>query len=140
MKNRTNRMLLAVFLVGLFLYLILVFLFINFGAVLIRAPAAQFLYYALFWLTVGGHGVPIFALQLLLCRQTGRGKFFAAALTILIFTLLCLFIQGVVGAHGWDVVGWYLLMMYTIAPAVGCVLAWLVWGLSRRVQRKPPAV
>ena len=70
MKNRTDRMLLRSFLVSLLAYGLLLSIYIQcFWSGTITAPILGALERPFFWLAVGGHGVPFFALQLLLCRR-----------------------------------------------------------------------
>lgn len=137
MKNRTDRMLLRIFLVSLLAYGILVFVCVTFGSALNASPATLPVYQTLLWLTVGGHIIPFFALQLLLCRRCeGKAKYLAVQLTAIILFLLGLFAVSAFCTPGWDALGWYFFMTYTIAPAAGCVLAWPVYGLSLLGRKK----
>ncbi len=70
MKNRTDRMLLRAFLVSLLAYGILLFIYIQcIWKGTITSSILDALEQLFFWLAVGGHAVPFFALQLLLCRR-----------------------------------------------------------------------
>lgn len=137
MKNRTNAILLAVLLAGLLAYALLMFVCVTFGSALSASPATLPVYEALLWLLLGGHAVPVFALQLLLCRRSeGRSKYPVVLPAAVLLFLLGLFAASAVCTPGWDALGWYFLMMYTAAPAAGCVLAWAVYGLARLERRR----
>lgn len=85
MKNRTDRMLLRSFLVSLLAYGLLLSIYIQcFWSGTITAPILDALERPFFWLAVGGHGVPFFALQLLLCRRKSGGAVLLPILTVII--------------------------------------------------------
>lgn len=126
MKDRTNRILLNIFVVSLVVYALLLWAFVAF-------PWNPGLCYPLwnfhFWLVSGGHAVPFFALQLLLCRRSeGGSKFLAVGLTVVVAVLLGCFTLSSYTTPGLDALFWTILALGTIAPAAGCVLAWIVWG------------
>ena len=134
MKNRTDRMLLRSFLVSLLAYGILLFVYIQcFWSGTITAPILYALKRPFFWLAVGGHGVPFFALQLLLCRRKSGGAVLLPVLTVII-PLMSL--QGMFGVHGWGILTWMVLFRYSIAPAVGSLLACAVYGIHRLRKKK----
>lgn len=126
MKDRTNRILLAIFVVNLVVYALLLWTFVAFP----WNPGLGYpLWNLLFWLAAGGHAVPVFALQLLLCRRSeGGSKFLAVGLTVVVAILLGCFTLSAYTAPGLDALFWTILALGTIAPAAGCVLAWIVWG------------
>ena len=126
MKDRTNRILLIIFVVSLVVYALLLWTF----AVFPWNPGLGYpLWNLLFWLAAGGHAVPFFALQLLLCRRSeGRSKFLAIGLTVVVAVLLGCFTLSSYTTPGLDALFWTILALGTIAPAAGCVLAWIVWG------------
>lgn len=126
MKDRTNRILLAIFVVSLVVYALLLWTFVAFP----WSPGLGYpLWNLLFWLVAGGHAVPVFALQLLLCRRSeGGSKFLAIGLTVVVAILLGCFTLSAYTAPGLDALFWTILALGTIAPAAGCVLAWIVWG------------
>ena len=129
MKNRTDTRLLVVFLVGTLAYTLLLVLFLLFGGTLPDSPLAYTVSQLHFWLVWSGHAVPFFALQLLLCRRwEGGSKFLAIELTVVVFVLLGCFTIASYTTPGLDALFWTILALGTIAPAAGCVLAWLVWG------------
>ena len=126
MKDRANRILLIIFVGSLVVYTLLLWTFVAF-------PWNQELCYPLwnllFWLVASGHAIPFFALQLLLCRRSeGGSKFLAIELTVVVFVLLGCFTIASYTTPGLDALFWTILALGTIAPAAGCVLAWLVWG------------
>ena len=126
MKDRTNRILLAIFAVSLVAYALLLWTFVEFP----WNPGLCYpLWNLLFWLVWSGHAVPFFALQLLLCRRSeGSSKFLAIGLTVVVAILLVCFTLSVYTTPGLDALFWTILALGTIAPAAGCVLAWIVWG------------
>lgn len=134
MKNRTDRMLLRSFLVSLLAYGLLLSIYIQcFWSGTITAPILGALERPFFWLAVGGHGVPFFALQLLLCRRKSGGAVLLPILTVII-PLMSL--QGMFGVHGWGILTWMVLFRYSIAPAVGSLLACAVYGIHRLRKKK----
>lgn len=134
MENRTDRMLLRVFLVTLLAYGILLYTYIQcFWRGTITAFSLGALERPLFWLAVGGHAVPFFALQMLLCRRKGAG---AVLLPILMAIVPLMSIQGIFGVHGWGIITWIILLRYSIAPAAGSLLACAVYGIHRLWKKK----
>ena len=129
MKTRTDVCLLVVFLVGTLGYTLLLVLFLLFGGTLPDSPMAYVVSQLHLCLVAGGHAVPFFALQLLLCRRwEGGSKFLAIELTVVVFVLLGCFTIASYSTPGLDALFWTILALGSIAPAAGCVLAWLVWG------------
>lgn len=126
MKDRTNCILLIIFVVSLVVYVLLLWTF----AVFPWSPGLGYpLWNLLFWLAAGGHAVPFFALQLLLCRRSeGGSKFLAIGLTVVVAVLLGCFTLSSYTTPGLDALFWTILALGTIAPAAGCVLGWIVWG------------
>ena len=134
MKNRTDRMLLRSFPVSLLAYGLLLSIYIQcFWSGTITIPILAALERPFFWLAVGGHGVPFFALQLLLCRRKSAGAVLLPVLTVII-PLMSL--QGMFGVHGWGILTWTVLLRYSIAPAVGSLLACAVYGIHRLRKKK----
>lgn len=134
MKNRTDRMLLRSFLVSLLAYGLLLSIYIQcFWSGTITAPILYALKRPFFWLAVGGHGVPFFALQLLLCRRKSGGAVLLPVLTVII-PLMSL--QGMFGVHGWGIITWTILLRYSIAPVAGSLLACAVYGIHRLRKKK----
>ena len=129
MKTRTDVCLLVVFLVGTLAYTLLLVLFLLFGGTLPDSPMAYVVSQLHLCLVAGGHAVPFFALQLLLCRRwEGGSKFLAIELTVVVFVLLGCFTIASYSTPGLDALFWTILALGSIAPAAGCVLAWFVWG------------
>lgn len=139
MKNRTDTSLLIVFLVGTLAYSILFVLFLHFGGTLPVSPIAYVISRLHLWSMLGGHAVPFFALQLLLCRRSeGGSKFLAIQLTVVVVVLLGCFTIAAYTTPGWDALFWMILAVGSIAPAAGCVLAWVVWKIGRLSRKKSP--
>ncbi len=132
MKNRTDKILLAVFLLSLpvcaFLlltYLGIIDFLLDLGWRTVRN-----------WLAGTFHVVPAFCLQLLLCRRVRRWIAALPALLTAGAAVWCTYESFT--ATGWDNVGWLLLLLLCAAPAAGCTLAWAVYGIDRLRKRKSP--
>ena len=139
MKNRLNRILLVIFWVGLLVYAAIFYAFIQYGGIFYDFPAAYRFFQFCRYLLLVGLAVPFFALQLLLCRRSeGKSKFPAILLLAALLLLLGFFAAAACIVPGWDALGWAFLAVDTAAPAVGCVLAWMVWGISRLCRKKAP--
>ena len=139
MKNRSDMRLLVVFLVGTLVYALLLVLFLLFGGTLPASPTAYVVSRLHLWSVLGGHAIPFFALQLFLCRRSeGGSKFLAIELTVMVFVLLGCFTIAAYTTPGWDALGYMILAVGSTAPAAGCVLAWIVWGIGRLSRKKSP--
>ncbi len=127
MKNRTDKILLAVFLLSLAAYVFL--LLTNLGIVDLDLgwDAVRP------WLSLTFHAVPAFCLQLLLCKRTRR--WIAALPALLTVGAALWFVYGSFTDSGWDVLGWLLLLLLCAAPAAGIALAWTVYGIDRLRKR-----
>ena len=134
MKNRTNRILLALCLLTAVLYAFLLLMWVE----AIPHPFFDsdnfFLSFQLWaYLGVGFHVVPCFCLQLLVCRAAKR-PWVRLIPVFLLLGLAAWFTVGFFDATGWDNLGWGLLLLLCIAPAAGYALAWTVYGLQRTHQ------
>lgn len=120
MKTRADRILLAVLLVTAALYALV------WVTLLFFYTESDLLGVLALWT----HAVPVFCLQLLLCRNV---KWWLPRLTPLLLALLavafCLWKMA--GAEGWDGVFWAFLLLLTLAPLLGCGAAWAVYGVQR---------
>lgn len=126
MKNRTDKILLVVFAVTLPLHLFLVLTYLE---VIPIVETWTWPYWAQEWyayLAFGFFAVPVFCLQLLLCRRTRHRV--AAIPALVIVGAALWFTYGFFTATGWDTLGWGILLVLSIAPAVGCALAWAAYG------------
>lgn len=113
-KNRTNHILLAVFLLSL-------------------ALCVGFWFWDITWLLFLPT-LPVFCLQLLLCRM-GRWRFLAAVPLLLAATMAGLgFYYAQQPGFGAGVFG-LILLLGAISPAAGAVLAWAVWGFHQLYKR-----
>ena len=122
MKNRTDKILLAVFLLSLSAYAAFFAYCFSELPLSITPPQQALLLYS--------HSIPMFFLQLLLCRT-------AKLRWRLLIPLLLLLIPGLVftSAAGWQVIAWVLFGFWCIDPEIGCVLAWSAYGLGLRAAR-----
>lgn len=135
MENRTDKILLAVFLLSLPVHAAIAYTYItyDFGQ---STPSYFEIWFArrfLFWMSLGFHAVPAFCFQLLLCRR--KWRWVAAIPALVIVGAVLLFAYGFFTAIGYDTLGWALLMLLSIAPAAGCALAWAVYGFHQLYKR-----
>ena len=79
------------------------------------------------------HFIPMFLLELLLCR-TAKIKW-----RILLPAVL-LAVPGLwfVASAEWYAMAWFLAGWWCVAPVLCCLAAWAVWAISRRVARPNP--
>lgn len=77
------------------------------------------------------HLIPLFFLQLILCRRARGAWRFAAPLVLLAVPVLVF-----VAIADWDARAWVLAGVWCIAPVLGCALAWLVWGIGLLARRR----
>ena len=124
MKNRTDNILLITFLVSLAFYMFILPRF--FEGIAFDGPEWAHVVYN--WLSMCFHAVPAFCLQLLLCRKTRR--WIAALPGLAVVGLAFWAAYGCVTSTGWDTLGYAILLFLCAAPAVGCVLAWMVFGCT----------
>ena len=137
MKNRLNRILLIIFLAGLMAYAALLWSYFQYGGLFYDFTGSHLFSRLYRYLLLGGHAIPFFALQLLLCRLSeGRSKFPAILLLAALLFLLGFFAAAAYSTPGWDALGWAFLALDIAAPAVGCVLAWVVWGYARLIRKE----
>ncbi len=129
MKKRTDKILLAIFLLSLVFYVFLLPRYLE----IISFSGPAWMFPILSRLSLTFHAVPAFCLQLLMCRKTRRRV--AAAPAIIIIGAALWFAYGFFTATGWDTLGWGILLFLTAAPAVGCALAWAAYGLHRAYKR-----
>lgn len=120
-----SKILLALFLPAMAAYL---FIFVTaFAELPVNIePPHQFL-------LLFSHFIPMFLLELLLCRiARPLWRLLAPAILIaapaLIFVAIC----------GFHAMGWLLAVFWCVAPLAGSVLAGLVWHISRKALQKRP--
>lgn len=133
MKDRTDKTLLVVFSVTLPLHIFIVLTYLE---IIPIVEKWTWPYWAQEWyayLALSFFAIPVFCLQLLLCRRKRRRV--AAIPALVIVGAALLFAYGFFTATGWDTLGWGILLLVCIAPAVGCVMAWAVYGLYRICKR-----
>ncbi len=122
MNDRGNQILLTAFFITAVLYAFVMLCWV--GAVSVTDPDL--------WMDLGlwFHAVPCFFLQLLICRAAKRPAIRLIPV-FLLAGLVAVFLCALVNAEGLDGLGWILLLLLCIAPAVGCALAWAVYGVQR---------
>lgn len=130
MKTRADKILLAVFLLSLLVYVYIVLTYLEIVPI---ARPWWWLYPLHAWLALGFHAVPMFCLQLLLCRRAPR--WCSALLGLAVVGAALWFGYGYFTSTGWDTLGYALLMLLTIAPAAGCALGWGAYGLQKLYKR-----
>ena len=118
MKNRTNLILLSVFLLSVLVCI---------GSQYVDVTLILFL-----------PAIPMFCLQWLLCRVSRRFWVrILPALPSVVLGLMALFY--LLRDSGWDRLAALILGAAAIAPTVGCLLGWCAWGipiLRRRRKEK----
>lgn len=114
MKDRKNRLLAVCFVASLALYCLSLARLIVLNTTLWSSLALSF------------HGVPVFCLQVLLCRAAKWRwvKFIPLALLSLTAFVGAMYLFGVWGS-GWDALGGGIMLVFCIAPAAGCCLGWM---------------
>ncbi len=79
------------------------------------------------------HFVPMFLLELLLCRTAKvRWRILLPAVLLILPGLWFLITAE------WYVLAWILFGWWCTAPVLGCLAAWAVWAISRRLRRPAP--
>lgn len=130
MKNRTDKILLTVFLLSLPAYALILLTYLE--IIPVDFPLELFSLRA--WLALTFSAVPAFCLQFLLCRRTRRR--IAAIPAVAVIGAALWFAYGFFTATGWDTLGWGILMLLSIAPAAGFILAWVVYGCWKLYRKR----
>ena len=79
------------------------------------------------------HFIPMFLLELLLCRTAkARWRILLPAVLLLLTGLL------LVASAEWYAMAWFLAGWWCAAPVLGCLTAWAVWAISRHAARPAP--
>lgn len=133
MKHRTDRILLAAFLLTAVLYA----LFLLGSPILCIIPLwpERFVLCSSLpgLLALGFHALPCFCIQLLLCR-TVKSLGVRLIPVYLLLGFAAWFAVGLSAATGWDTIGWGFMLALCAAPAAGYALAWMVYGAQRLDQ------
>lgn len=115
MKNRTDKVLLGIFLVSLAVYIaIFADCFSELPLSLTPLQQALLLYF---------HFIPMFFLQLLLCRLSKPWWWHLLPFLPLLVTGLVFMVFA-----EWYILGWVLVLWWCVAPIMGYLLAWAVYG------------
>ena len=79
------------------------------------------------------HFIPMFLLELFLCR-TARLKW------RILMPAILLAVPGLwfVASAEWYAMAWFLMGWWCVSPVLGCLAAWAVWAISRRITRPNP--
>ena len=79
------------------------------------------------------HFIPMFLLELLLCRT-------AKARWRILLPAVLLLLTGfwLVASAEWHAMAWFLAGWWCAAPVLGCLAAWAVWAISRHAARPAP--
>lgn len=136
MKHSINRLLAGLFLLTLTAYLF--FLWESLEGSGLHWP--HWLQTLQPYLLLGFHALPAFFGQLFLCRTCKSP--FPRLLPLLLVGAVALWGLWITLTYsGWDTLLGAFLMMGAAAPAVGCALAWGIWGwerLARFCEGTPP--
>lgn len=124
MKNRTDQILLAVFLVTAALYAFFLLSWLE----IVPNPLGNYLGVR-GYLGAGFHVVPCFCLQLLVCRMAKR-PVLRLIPVFLLLGIAAAFFVAMVNSTGWDGLGWALLLLLCVAPAAGYAAAWVVYAVQ----------
>ncbi len=86
-------------------------------------------------LIVVASALVVFIVQLLLCFKAGNG--FVKVLPLLLFlaTTITLIVM-MYSNQGWDVIGYLLLGLLSGVLFLACVLAWIIWGISKACAKR----
>ncbi len=132
MKNRTDKILLAVFLLSLSVCAFLLLTYLE----IIDFDLAYEWYSARAKLAVTLPAVPAFCLQLLLCRMVQR--WIAALPGLAVVWVAFWSAYAAFTSPFWDGLGYAILLLLCAAPAAGIALAWAVYGIDRLRKRRSP--
>ncbi len=123
MKNHSNKMLATLFAVSLA---------ISIGLFLVRGGAIPLeIYGAVEICAFYFPAVPFLFLQMLLCKVTKQK--WVKFLPLLVVTIVAVVSAlGCVTASGWDTLGYLILLLLCIGPALGCVIGFVADWLWRK--------
>lgn len=121
MKNRANQVLFGIFLVSFAIYSVLFAACFSELPIHISPLHQGFVFYF--------HMIPMFFLQLLLCRLEKRRWW-------LLLPFLPIVMAGILflGAAEWDPRAWVIVALWCVAPAVGYGLAWAAYRLTKKKE------
>lgn len=136
MKNRLNQILLTALIITVVLYAFFVLIWLDIIPRPFYDPADPFRFLPLWaFLGIGFHSVPCFFLQLLVCRMTKKTRARLIPLFLLAGAVVW-FTVGFFTNRGLDSLGWGILLLLCIAPAVGYALAWGVYSTLRALGKE----
>ena len=121
-KGRTDKRLFCIFLLSMAIYVVI------FATCFVELPVNRPPWHIalLFYF----HSIPMFCLQLLLCRLAKlRWRLLVPLAPIVLIGVVVLSVVP------WDLLGCVLYLVWCAAPVLGCVLAWAVWAVERLVKR-----
>lgn len=122
MEPRSNRVLLALFLVSFALYAVI------FGTAFADLPLHIPPWHQ--FLLLYFHFFPMLFLELLLCRTVkARWRIIVPLLPLLLAGLWFL------STAEWYLMAWILFGIWCVPPLLGCVAGWIIWLVIKRVKR-----
>lgn len=118
--RKGDKVLLIAFVISMVAY-ILIFAFAFAELPLNIPPWHQFLLLCF-------HFIPMFFLQLLLCR-------YATLCWKLLIPLILLVVPGILflSKAEWDIIGWFIFLFWCVAPILGSAFAWIVSAIQKRI-------
>ncbi len=130
MKNQTNKILLAAFLLTSILYILDVLIWLE--IISIRRPVP---YHIFGPIALIFSAVPAFCFQMLLCRMFA-GKWIRLIPMVCLLTFIIICAINFVFDSGWDSLGWLIVLLLCIAPTAGCGLAFIANHFGEKKNRK----
>ncbi len=125
--KKTKRLWLYLFVVTFVVEIVLVVLWLELASLPMTVPVGVMARLALIFPVV-----PFFCLQMHLCR-CGKGKWVRCAPLLVIGIAVLLCGMAFLISDGWDSLGWLIMLLMCIAPAVGCGLGFLAhWIVQKR--------
>ncbi len=125
--KKTERLWLYLFVATFAVELVLVALWLELTSLPMTVPVGLMARLALIFPVV-----PFSCLQMFLCRS-GKGKWVRCAPLLVIGAAAFACVAEFFMAGGWDSLGWLIMLLLCIAPAVGCSLGFLVhWIIQNR--------
>lgn len=123
LANRSNSIMLALFLSTMIAYIII------FATAFAELPISIGPVHQL--LLPYFHFIPMFFLELLLCKLTR--PFLQALVPVILLAIPVLIFVATCGFH---IMAWVLAGIWSVAPIIGSLLAFLIWRISRWLKKR----